>query len=132
MPYSDPEAKREYQRRWMAERRAKYLAGLVCVDCGSSDRPELDHRDPAQKVSHRIWSWRHDRILHEMAKCDVRCADCHHARHGAERERHGVSRYDAGCRCDICRAARSAKGARLRREAKAARDAAATHERIEA
>lgn len=77
MPYADPAAQREYQRQWLAARRAKWFEGKSCIDCGAVDDLELDHRDPAQKVSHRIWSWSWERIEAEAAKCDVRCRDCH-------------------------------------------------------
>lgn len=77
MPYKDPEAQREYQRQWIAARRAKWFEGKACIDCGGTDDLELDHRDPTQKVSHRIWSWSWERIEAEAAKCDVRCHDCH-------------------------------------------------------
>lgn len=104
---------REYKRTWMAQRRAKYLDGKVCVGCGSSQDLEIDHREPAEKTSHRIWSWRHERILRELAKCDIRCNACHRARHAAERPEHGISAYKRkGCRCDVCRAAKRAEGAR--------------------
>lgn len=53
-----------------------------CIDCGYNLAPEalhFDHRDPAEKefsVGLRIWSsWA--KLLVEMAKCDVRCANCH-------------------------------------------------------
>jgi 5-methylcytosine-specific restriction endonuclease McrA len=37
MPYKDPEVKREYQRRWVAQRRADYLSDKTCVHCGTRD-----------------------------------------------------------------------------------------------
>lgn len=77
MPYKDPATQREYQRQWMAARRAKWFEGKVCIDCNGTGDLELDHRNPAEKVSHRIWSWTWARIEAEAAKCDVRCRDCH-------------------------------------------------------
>ena len=56
-----------------------------CVDCGYRDHPgalQFDHRDPATKSFGiakgltRSWS----AILSEIAKCDVRCANCHAVR----------------------------------------------------
>lgn len=55
-----------------------------CVDCGN-DEPsvlDFDHRDPTTKkfsISNsvgRIW----EDLLAEVAKCDVRCANCHRKR----------------------------------------------------
>jgi hypothetical protein len=72
---------REY-RQWLAE----YLAEHPCVDCGETDLRvlEFDHREGSDKiadvaalVSHLAkWS----RVLAEIEKCDVRCANCHRRR----------------------------------------------------
>lgn len=77
MPYKDPETQRAYQREWCARRRAKWFADKVCVDCESVDRLELDHVDPALKVTNSVWSWSWARIEAEVAKCVVRCHGCH-------------------------------------------------------
>lgn len=69
-----------------------YLKSHPCVDCGEADVVllEFDHRDPATK------RWNINRMLRnrftvhqlarEVAKCDVRCANCHrrrtHIQHG--------------------------------------------------
>ena len=60
-----------------------YLRSHPCVDCGTADLRvlEFDHRDAAGKTANLsamvgmglAWS----RILEEIAKCDVRCANCH-------------------------------------------------------
>jgi len=67
------------------ENRALLLAHLLahpCVDCGESDpvKLEFDHRDPSLKrgnigvmAAHKPWRL----VLREVAKCDVRCANCH-------------------------------------------------------
>lgn len=52
-----------------------------CKDCGYRDNPmalQFDHRDPSQKkfnIGGRNAGLKH--ILEEIAKCDVRCANCH-------------------------------------------------------
>ena len=71
------EAKRSYQRKWVARRRAMWFAGKSCVICGSRDSLELDHIDPTQKVTNRIWSWSEARRQAELDKCQVLCHDCH-------------------------------------------------------
>ena len=62
-----------------------YLRGHPCVDCGESDPVmlEFDHRDPSLKkgyvsvmAAHKPWRL----VLVEIAKCDVRCANCHQRR----------------------------------------------------
>lgn len=111
MPYSDPARQRAYQREWMARRRAAWFADKHCVVCGSTDDLEVDHRDPAQKVDHKVWSWSATRRDAELVKCDVKCAKHHRRRHADERiVPHGARGYrHRGCRCDVCRAWQSAK-----------------------
>jgi hypothetical protein len=113
MPYQDPVAQREYQRQWVASRRAAWFAGKTCSWCGSSERLELHHADPAKKVSHAIWSWGENRRLNEIGKCIVLCRPCHEKGHAEARRVEAELRnpcgtyasYKRGCRCDSCRAA---------------------------
>lgn len=101
MPYSDLEKAREAKRKHYYANKQQYLdrnkrdrknaqqhvlAYLLanpCVDCGEKDVRclEFDHRDRANK-SHSITKMITDgltivRIDAEIAKCDVRCANCH-------------------------------------------------------
>lgn len=62
-----------------------YLLEHPCIDCGETDPTvlEFDHRDPTEKVESinalaRSQNWK--RLEAEMAKCDVRCANCHRRR----------------------------------------------------
>ena len=76
-------AKRRYQKNrkllWM------YLLEHPCENCGE-DNPaclDLDHIDPALKVASisdvtMSWSW--ERIMKEIEKCRVLCANCHRIR----------------------------------------------------
>jgi hypothetical protein len=110
MPFKNKAQQIEYQRQWMAKRRASYFADKTCVICNSTINLELDHIDPNLKISHRIWSWSNDRRLAEIAKCQVLC-EVHHKVKTLEQTRtktHGVSMYRSQkCRCDICRKART-------------------------
>ena len=111
MPYQDKAAQREYQRRWVAQRRAEFLADKACAWCGSIDSLELHHADPNKKVSHAIWSWGRERRLNEIAKCVVICRSCHERAHAEARRVEAelrypcgtVQSYKRGCRCDACR-----------------------------
>jgi 5-methylcytosine-specific restriction endonuclease McrA len=81
----DRETMREYQRNWIAKRRAAYFADKSCVRCGSTDRLELDHIIPEQKTHHAIWSWSESRRLAELEKCQVLCHDCHQEKTSEDR-----------------------------------------------
>lgn len=111
MPFKDRARQRAYQREWWARRRAEFFRDKACALCGATDDLVLHHRDPAQKVSHRIWSWARERLQAELAKCDVLCDDCHREHHAVEtRLPCGTARaYRRGCRCANCRAAQTAR-----------------------
>lgn len=73
--------RREQNRREVM----RYLATRSCVDCGNTNPVvlEFDHRDPRQKlmnVGSMMPSKRWARVLAEIEKCDVRCANCHRRR----------------------------------------------------
>ena len=73
-------------RKNHAKRRKVILEAKVggCVDCQEVDPVVLhfDHRDPSTKsfnISSKSVSM--ERLLAEIAKCDVRCANCHLRKH---------------------------------------------------
>jgi 5-methylcytosine-specific restriction endonuclease McrA len=68
---------REYQRKWIAARRAEWFLDKYCVKCGSIDDLEIDHIDSSTKISNSIWSWSAVRRDAELAKCQVLCHKCH-------------------------------------------------------
>lgn len=75
-------------KRWGEQMMFKvfeYLKEHPCVDCGESDPIvlEFDHRDNVVKVANisamiKHYGWA--KIEEEIAKCDVRCANCHRRR----------------------------------------------------
>lgn len=63
-----------------------YLSKNPCIDCGESDLRvlEFDHVRGSRFdcVTHL---YREQELLAEIAKCEVRCANCHRRRHYANR-----------------------------------------------
>jgi len=78
MPFKNKEQKRKYQREWYANRRKQWIeANGPCILCGSNENLEVDHIDPNQKVTHKIWSFTESKRNEELAKCQVLCRECH-------------------------------------------------------
>lgn len=110
------------ERAWQKIKKRKddwFAENGPCAECGSSDRLELDHIEPEDKVSHRVWSWAEERLLAELAKCQVLCYDCHKKKTIRQRDeaiQHGsVTMYKKyRCRCELCREAKRAENRRLR------------------
>jgi len=82
--------KRNY---WHAQARMlRSLKHRPCADCGERFAPyvmDFDHRDPRQKrytVSRMIGRAGTERIMAEVAKCDIVCANCHRQRTYRRRE----------------------------------------------
>src|ERR1700744_5043648 len=77
-------------RKNRAEARAivrKHLSTHPCIDCGETDIVvlEFDHRDPAEKTQSIAAMFRDSwiiiqKLMIEIAKCDIRCANCHRRR----------------------------------------------------
>jgi hypothetical protein len=73
--------------KWQRDSRKKRLAYVLrffkthpCVDCGETDPRllEFDHvADKSFNVSYGIRYLAWDRVLAEIAKCEVRCGNCH-------------------------------------------------------
>lgn len=79
---------KEYRRRnqpiYQAKRRAllmEYLNSKACVDCGTTDPVvlELDHVYGQKdfNIGDKVCAYAWKRVLRELDKCEVRCANCH-------------------------------------------------------
>ena len=84
-------SKRKYEVRINNRKKLdEYRGGLKCQQCGIDDHRvmEFHHRDPSKKdnsiSSMLTHSWK--RIVREIEKCDVLCANCHRILHYEERE----------------------------------------------
>lgn len=82
-------------RRWMANKRRKineYFSNNPCVDCGETDIfvLEFDHvrGDKNFTISQKIGNLAWAIIENEIAKCDIRCTNCHLKRTIATSDNH--------------------------------------------
>lgn len=80
----------ENNREYIARNRAVLLAHLLanpCVDCGERDPRVLEYDHVrGEKVDDvapmAAWPVKLERLVAEIAKCEVRCANCHRRRTG--------------------------------------------------
>ena len=91
--YYSQHKKESLQRVREREKRAKifvrnYLAAHPCVDCGEKDIVvlEFDHVRGKRFGIHAMVhaGYNHARILKEISKCEVRCANCHRRKHNGK------------------------------------------------
>lgn len=80
------------RRKDLSEWLEELKTGLQCMKCGFSHPAALDfhHRDPKDKLYEvsvmPLRSIGKKKILAEIAKCDVMCANCHRIHHYNERK----------------------------------------------
>lgn len=72
-------------RRQNRLRLIEYLRGKTCIDCGEADPLNLDfdHRDAREKddnVGRLVGTGQWTRVEVEIAKCEIRCGNCHRRR----------------------------------------------------
>ena len=106
MPIYNRERKREYDRLWVAKRRAAFFADKSCTFCKSTNSLEIHHIDPSTKIANSIWSWSQERRDIELTKCIILCYTCHKEETRKQKtinHIHGtLRRYNKGCRCEEC------------------------------
>lgn len=71
------------------ERLRELKRDRACERCGFNDPRALTfhHRDPAQKsfpIARDAWKVSWERLVDEISKCDVLCANCHMIEHSTE------------------------------------------------
>lgn len=126
MGYKNRDKQREFQRFWIEKvRHLWFLANGPCKGCGSWDDLELDHIDPAEKTTHRVWSLRPEKRQAELTKCQALCHACHKAKTIAQFSKplvhgtlNGYSKHR--CRCDACREANTERVRRWKANRRAA------------
>ena len=116
MPYKDKEIHKSYDQKWQKDRIIEMYniiyVGKVCSKCGSSDGIVYHHRDPSTKlfnISNRLHINK-DRLMDEIAKCDILCKSCHDkiheyseeetklrrkAQNSEYRDKHKIERYES-------------------------------------
>lgn len=108
-----------YMKKYMLnryhERRSKTIVSLgsKCIDCGSIDNLEIDHKDHLAKTLDiaKLWSVAESRYLEEIGKCTLRCKPCHIDKTIRERGKlpakgtHGTLSSYRYCKCDECKSA---------------------------
>jgi hypothetical protein len=110
-PYNVAYYRRNRQQeidRVMSRQRAtleflRELRRVPCADCGqrfAAHQMDFDHRDPATKSFGLTWSKAmlapRERLLCEIAKCDVVCSNCHAVRTYALQGERKAARRAAG------------------------------------
>ncbi len=107
MPYKDLATKKLKDFQRINRRRTKWFSeNGPCVNCRGWENLQLDHINPAEKVSHRIWGWSDKKRIPELAKCQALCYECHKVKTKVDFNwgGHGSSSMykREGCRCDVC------------------------------
>lgn len=87
-------ARRRRQAEALNRLLLEFFVSHPCIDCGEADPVvlEFDHRNGKEFgiADYIRCGGSTERLLAEMAKCDVRCANCHRRKTAKER---GYSRY---------------------------------------
>ncbi len=102
MPLATKAEQSAYQTEWMKQRREAWIdAHGPCANCGGENDLVIAYPNPAK---HSLWSLKDSKRKAELSKATVLCRECFNE----SRAQHGTrGRYDKGCRCDLCRAAKS-------------------------
>lgn len=104
--YKDKNKQREYQRMWVQNRRTEWLLeNGPCIICGSWIDLDVDHINPEDKISHRIWTYTEEKRKYELSKCQVLCHTCHVLKTNSQRKLKPCGTragYMRGCRCFNC------------------------------
>lgn len=99
---SSASMRQDYQKNYYRRNKVKKLAGFKarrdrtnafirrrkeapCMDCGLCFPPccmDFDHKPEFEKVARlgSMSSWQIDKVMAELAKCDLVCANCHRIR----------------------------------------------------
>lgn len=95
MPYKDPQVQSDWQNK-RRRRKVEFIWSLKnkpCQDCGGSFHPAVmqwDHtRDKFRDISKMVL-YSKEKILKEIAKCELVCANCHAMRTFKRNDNHAA------------------------------------------
>lgn len=88
--YANTRRRSDQVRRDVRAKLKAFLAHHSCIDCGETDPVVLDFDhvkgEKVMAVAHMVTAGRKwSTIEAEIAKCEVRCANCHRRRHAKQR-----------------------------------------------
>jgi 5-methylcytosine-specific restriction endonuclease McrA len=94
---------REYQVVKYAKLRCEMiqLLGGKCVQCGSVEDLQMDHKDPSTKKYslNQLVFRTHETFLAEVAKCQLLCGDCHIEKSKVEHNKRMMEPKERICLC---------------------------------
>ena len=91
-PRQPPSVRKADRKNWLIDQKVARVACMDCLKKVERDNTfvfDFDHRDPKQKlfaISEYLHTYTIDRLLHEMDKCDLICANCHRVRTNAQQK----------------------------------------------
>lgn len=111
-------ANNEYMAKYTLDRyhrrRSEAISKLggKCKECGSEERLEIDHLEPAENNKSRIplFSLSEIDFQNELKTCQILCKECHKKKTSKERrvEHGGGLSGKRNCPCELCRAKKNA------------------------
>ncbi len=73
MPYKNKDLQKQFQREWVAKKKAKFFASLSCEKCGNSNELNLSSNVPGVRI-HTMSPWNKSGVPRENYK--VLCSGC--------------------------------------------------------
>ena len=98
----NPEKVAAHTRDWRGRKYLwlyEYQVAIGCMVCGENDFrcTEFHHRDPSKKefnIAGAVASYSLEKIINEVGKCDVVCANCHRILHYEEKKNDSIPRQE--------------------------------------
>ena len=91
-PRQAPSIRKEDRKQWLINQKVSQVECMDCLKKVNRDNTfvfDYDHRDPNEKtkaIGEVLHQWTVERLLYEMSKCDLVCANCHRVRTDAQQK----------------------------------------------